>query len=197
MFPSKAAAAESLAAAAAGREILALYIAGPFPRLEPGAAELVILQGSYLDESAAAADILLPETTSFESEGTFVNIEGRAQLSRKAVEPRGDARPGWMVLGELAAKMGRAKFAYSSAGGIREDIARSVPAFGGLAAGAVPPEGVFLAEEEPTAAGFIVGGEAAPGRSAEMSPTVPRDPDDYKGLNLARETKSLRLVRGR
>ncbi len=195
-FRSKAATAASLAAAAAGREIRALYITGPFPGLEPGAAELVIFQGSYLDESAASADILLPEATSFESEGTFVNIEGRAQLSRKAVEPRGEARPGWMILGELAAKMGRPEFACSPAAGIRKDLARSVPAFSGLAAEALPPEGVFLTEE-PAAAGFIVGGRAAQGRSEEMSPGPPRDPDDYKGLNLASETKSLRLVRGR
>lgn len=195
-FPSKAAMAESLAAAAAGREIRALYIAGPFPRLEPGAAELVIFQGSYDDGNAEAADIVFPEATSFEAEGTFVTIEGRAQLSREAVEPRGDARPGWMILGGLAAKMGRPGFAYSSAAGIRKDIARSVPALGGLAADAVPPEGVFLAEE-PKTAGFIAGGEAAPDRSAETGPAARRDPDDYKGLNLARETKSLRLVRGR
>ena len=194
-FPPKAAMADSLAASAAGREIRALYIAGPFPRLEPGAAELVIFQGSYDDGNAEAADIVLPETTSFESEGTFVNIEGRAQLSRRAVEPRGDARPGWAILGELAAKMGRTDLARFSAAGIRKDIARSIPALGGLAADAVPPEGVFLAEE-PTTAGFIAGGKEAQGRGTEAGPPR-RDPDDYKGLNLALETKSLRVVRGR
>ncbi len=98
-------------------------------------------------------------------------------------------------LGELAAKMGRTDFVPSSAAGIRKDIARAVPALGGLAADAVPPEGVFLAEE-PKTAGFIAGGKEAPGRGAETAPAR-RDPDDYKGLNLALETKSLRLVRGR
>ena len=194
-FPSNVATAESLAAAAAGREIRALYIAGPFPRLEPGAAELVIFQGSYDDVNTEAADIVFPEATSFEAAGTFVNIEGRGQLSREAVEPRGDARPGWMILGGLTAKMDRPGFAYSSAAGIRKDIARFVPALGGLAADVFPPEGVFLAEE-PKAAGFIVGRETAPGPGAAAL-AAPRDPDDYKGLNLARETKSLRLVRGR
>lgn len=194
-FPSEAAMADSLAAAAAERKIRALYIAGLFPRLDPGAAELVIFQGSYDGGSAGAADIVFPETTSFESEGTFVNIEGRAQLSRRAVEPRGDARPGWAILGGLAAKMGRTDFARSSAAGIRKDIARAVPALGGLAADAVPPGGVFLAEK-PKTAGFIAGSEEAPGRGAEAGPAR-RDPDDYKGLNLALETKSLRIVRGR
>jgi len=93
-------------------------------------------------------------------------------------------------------KMGRTEFATSSAAGIRQDIARSVPALGGLAGDAVAPEGVFLAEEEPKAAGFIVGRETAPEPGAAAL-GAPRDPDDYKGLNLVRETKSLRLVRGR
>jgi formate dehydrogenase alpha subunit len=192
--PPKTAAAGSLAAAAAGRELRALYLAGPFPKLEPGAAELVIYQGSYDDGNVAAADIVFPEATSFEAEGTFVNVEGRAQLAREAVEPRGEARPGWMILGELAAKMGRTGFAYSSAGAVRRDIARAVPALAGLAADAVPPEGVFLAEK-PATKGFIV--EAGKAREGAAAPAAPPDPDDYKGLNLARENKSLKLVRGR
>jgi len=198
-FPATAAVAEALAGAAACRKVRALYLAGPFPKLEPGAAELVIYQGSYDDGNVAAADIVFPEATSFEAEGTFVNVEGRAQLSREAVEPRGEARPGWMVLGELAAKMGRAGFAFSSAASIRQDIARLVPALGGLAAEPVPREGVFMVVGPGAKAGaprFIAGPEKPAGKRA-APPAPPADPDDYKGLNLALESKSLKLVRGR
>jgi formate dehydrogenase alpha subunit len=193
-FPVKLSSTEDLATSAAKRETRALYIAGPFPRIEPGAAELVIYQGSYDDDNARAADIVFPETTSFEAEGTFVNVEGRAQISREAVEPRGEARPGWMILSELAAKMGRTGFAYSSAADVRKDIAIEVPSLAGLATDAFPAEGLFVVEE-PAAAGYIgVEGAAKPGAG---KPAAPRDADDYKGLNLALETKSLRLVRGR
>jgi formate dehydrogenase alpha subunit len=193
-FPVKISSARDVAAAASKGKIRALYVAGPLPKLEPGAAGLVIYQGSYDDGNLAAADIVFPETTSFETEGTFVNVEGRAQVSREAVEPRGESRPGWMILSELAAKMGRTGFAYSSAADVRRDIAREVPSLAALASDAFPAEGVFVAEE-PAAAGFV-SVEAAAERGAGK-PEAPRDPDDYKGLNLALESKSLKLVRGR
>src|SRR4030065_110919 len=75
----------------------ALYLAGPHPKLKPGEAEFVIVQASYGDETSALADIVFPESTSFEAEGTFVNVEGRIQVSRPAVAPPDEARPGWRV----------------------------------------------------------------------------------------------------
>jgi predicted molibdopterin-dependent oxidoreductase YjgC len=195
-FPTKALSGEELAAAVARREVKALYIAGPLPKLEPGAAEFVIVQGSYDGGNAAVADVIFPETTSFEADGIFVNVEGRVQRSGEAVEPRGEARPGWIILGELAARLGYSGFAYTSAEDIRKDIARAIPAFGNL--GPVPPpqEGLFLAEEAAGRAAFIAG-DSLPERAAGLRPATPRDPDDYKGLHLARENKSLKLVRGR
>jgi hypothetical protein len=90
--------------------------------------------------------------------------------------------------------MGRTGFAYSSAADVRKDIAIEVPSLAGLATDAFPAEGLFVVEE-PAAAGYIgVEGAAKPGAG---KPAAPRDADDYKGLNLALETKSLRLVRGR
>jgi formate dehydrogenase alpha subunit len=193
-FPAKISSAEDVAAAAAKGKIRALYVAGPFPKLEPGAVGLVIYQGSYDDGNLAAADIVFPETTSFETEGTFVNVEGRAQVSREAVEPRGESRAGWMILNELAAKMGRTGFAYSSAADVRRDIAREVPSLAALASDAFPAEGLFVTEE-PAVAGFVSGEAASKRRAGKLE--APRDPDDYKGLNLSLESKSLRLVRGR
>jgi formate dehydrogenase alpha subunit len=195
-FPMKTLTGEELCGAAARREVKALYIAGPFPKLEPGAAELVILQGSYEDEMTAVADIVFPETTAFESDGLYVNVEGRAQHTGNVVGPRGEARPGWVILGELAAKMGRPGFDYASLGDIRRDLARSVPAFAYLTQDPIPREGIFLAEEK-AADGALISAEKLIEQAAGRRPATPRDPDDYKGLNLARESKSLKLVRGR
>lgn len=173
----------------------ALYIAGPHPKLEPGAAEMVIVQGSYSDEISEAADIVLPETTSFESEGTLVNTEGRIQLSARAIEPLGDAKPGWWIVKTLAAKLGAPGFGFESEQDIRSELAAAVPAFGMMAAGAAPPDDSFLVEEPAGAAGFL---DAKRIRGLDTRrPVVPRDPDDYKGLNMARDHKSLKLVRGR
>jgi len=195
-FPPKPANFGKSEAAVASGKARALYLAGPCPEPGPGAAELVIVQAGYDDGRTAFADIVFPEATSFESDGTFVNIEGRIQFSERAVAPAGEARPGWLILGDLASKMGRPDFARSSVREIRRDLARSVPAFRNLAADSDAPENLFLAEP---AAGndLVLSSEAPPrSRSRAWTPGAP-DPDDFKGLNLARENKSLRLVRGR
>ena len=195
-FPAKPVTTEDLFAAVNRGDVKALYLAGPFPKLASGAAKLVIIQGSYTDENAEIADIILPETTSFEAEGTFVNIEGRIQIAGRAVEPLGEAKPGWLILSGLAGKMGGAGFGYSSAGEIRKDLAGAAAAFKDLVTLPGPPEGLFLFEG-PVRPEAMTGEKEARVRAAKTRPSERRDTDVYKGLNLALETKSLRLVRGR
>jgi len=180
---------------ASRRKVRAFYLAGPSPKLEPGAAGFVVFQGSYEDENTAAADVVLPEATSFETEGTFVNVEGRVQLTGPALEPAGEARPGWRILADLAARMDRAEILPSSGGDARKDLARTVAAFGGLAMAALPDQGLVL-HEEPAWPGAVTDAPLT-ARAAASAGAAPRDPDDYKGLNLALENKSLKLVRGR
>jgi NADH-quinone oxidoreductase subunit G len=77
---------------------------------EPGAVRaalervpcLVVVDTDHR-ESAEYADTLLPIATYAESDGTFTNHAGRVQRFHAAVEPPGEARPGWRVLGDLLA----------------------------------------------------------------------------------------------
>ncbi len=174
----------------------ALFIAGPHRKLEPGEAELVILQGSYGDENAEAADIVLPETTAFEAAGTLVNVEGRIQVSGPAIEPLGEARPGWWIVKKLAAGLGAPGFGYESAEDVRKELAAAIPAFGTMPAGECPPVDRFLVEET-AGAGALLDKNSRRSGDTHQPPATPWDPDNYKGLNLAREHKSLKLVRGR
>jgi NADH dehydrogenase/NADH:ubiquinone oxidoreductase subunit G len=174
----------------------ALFIAGPHRKLELGAAELVIVQASYGDENTAAADVVLPEATAFEAAGTLVNIEGRIQVSGPAIAPQGEARPGWWIVTSLAARLGAPDFDYKSAEDVRRDLATAIPAFGTMPAGECSSADLFLVEE-PAGTGAFLDGKSGRGRDAERPTAAPRDPDDYKGLNMAREHKSLKLVRGR
>ena len=195
-FPIGTISGDDLEAAASEDGVHAIYVAGGFPNFKRGGAEFVIVQGSYMDENSSAADIVLPETTSFEADGTFVNIEGRVQISNGAVQPRGEARPGWAIVSELAAKMGGIGFDFSSAADVRKDLARAIPSFAALAADEIPPEGVFLAETE-AREGFFIGGETLDNRLPGYGPPISRGADDYKGLDLALKNKSLKLIRGR
>jgi NADH-quinone oxidoreductase subunit G len=65
------------------------------------------------------ADVLLPIAPFTETSGTFVNIEGRAQRFHAAVNPLGDARPGWKVLRVLGSLLGVAGFDFDTIDQVR------------------------------------------------------------------------------
>ncbi len=64
--------------------------------------ELVILQEIFPTETSEVADILLPGVTFAEKDGTFTNTERRVQRVRQAISTRGESKPDWVILQELA-----------------------------------------------------------------------------------------------
>jgi NADH-quinone oxidoreductase subunit G len=67
----------------------------------------VIYQGSHGDAGAHRADIILPGATYTEKVGTYVNTEGRVQLTARAVFPPGEAREDWKILRALSRVLGK------------------------------------------------------------------------------------------
>jgi len=67
----------------------------------------VIYQGSHGDKGAHRADVILPGAAFTEKEGTYVNTEGRAQMTARAIFPPGEAREDWTVLRDLAKALGK------------------------------------------------------------------------------------------
>jgi NADH-quinone oxidoreductase subunit G len=57
---------------------------------------------------AKGAHIALPTCAWAEVDGTYVNRDGLAQKSERALKPRGDARPGWALIVELGRALGYA-----------------------------------------------------------------------------------------
>src|SRR6185437_13779535 len=55
----------------------------------------VIYQGSHGDRGAHRADVILPGATYTEKDVTYVNTEGRPQMTARAVFPPGEAREDW------------------------------------------------------------------------------------------------------
>ncbi len=68
-------------------------------------ASLYLYLGSHPTPAATAADFVLPITTHAEEEGTFTNYEGRVQRFWPALQGPGAARPAWLPLSLLAARM--------------------------------------------------------------------------------------------
>lgn len=72
--------------------------------------EFVIVQDMFMNETAERfADVFLPAATSFEKDGTFMNAERRVQRVRKVFTPRGNARPDWEIVCDIAKAMGSGK----------------------------------------------------------------------------------------
>jgi NADH-quinone oxidoreductase subunit G len=83
------------------------------------AGSTVVYVGSHGDAGASAADIILPAATYTEMTGTFVNTEGRVQMTRRAVQPKGTAKEGWAIFRALSAVMNKT-LGYDSADALRD-----------------------------------------------------------------------------
>jgi NADH-quinone oxidoreductase subunit G len=67
----------------------------------------VIYQGSHGDRGAHRADVILPGAAYTEKDATYVNTEGRPQMTARAVFPPGQAREDWTIIRALSAVLGR------------------------------------------------------------------------------------------
>jgi formate dehydrogenase alpha subunit len=124
-------------------KIKALYIIGENPRLsDPDSThvtealeklDFLVVQEIFLSETAQLADVVLPATSTLEKDGTFTNTERRVQRVRKALDPRGGARPDWEIICEMGRRMGyQDQFSYSSPAEIMDEISRLTPSYGGI-----------------------------------------------------------------
>ncbi|MFZ1681923.1 MAG: molybdopterin-dependent oxidoreductase, partial [Rhizobiaceae bacterium] len=76
--------------------------------LKPAKDAFVVYLGSHGDAGAHRADVILPGAAYTEKSGTYVNTEGRVQMTARAAFAPGEAREDWAVLRALSATLGRA-----------------------------------------------------------------------------------------
>ena len=81
----------------------------------------VIYVGHHGDYGAMQADIILPCAAYTEMQATYVNTEGRVQMTRKAVQPKGDAKEGWAIFRALSAQLGK-PLGYDTADALRSAL---------------------------------------------------------------------------
>jgi len=67
--------------------------------------QFLVAQDIFINESGAFADVFLPATPFAEKEGTFTNTDRRVQRVRRAHPPRGEARPDWEIICDLARRI--------------------------------------------------------------------------------------------
>jgi formate dehydrogenase major subunit len=93
--------------------------------------EFLAVQDLFLTETARYADVVLPGSSFAEKDGTFVNTERRIQLSKKAVNPPGQARADLDIIIELSNRIGLPT-PFTNAADVMDEIARVTPSWRGV-----------------------------------------------------------------
>jgi formate dehydrogenase major subunit len=68
--------------------------------------EHLVVQDIFLTETAWHADVVLPASAHAEKWGSFTNTNRQVQISRPVVDPPGEARQDWMLIAEIAKRVG-------------------------------------------------------------------------------------------
>ena len=105
-----------------------------------------------------AARAVFPIAAAAETDGTFVNLEGRVQSFAAAATPPGEARPGWKALRYIGDRMGLDGFRFQTLEEVRAALSLEGAALAGQkSAGAAPR---------------LDAGELADGKAAEQIPLI-------------------------
>jgi NADH dehydrogenase/NADH:ubiquinone oxidoreductase subunit G len=109
---ARGAAAHGLTGNEVGDEVEVLYVLlGEQAWAEAEAGKVaenatLIVQASYDSPLTQRADVVLPAAIWSERPGTLTNLEGKRCEANQAVEPAGEAKADWEILGLLADKLG-------------------------------------------------------------------------------------------
>jgi formate dehydrogenase (NADP+) alpha subunit len=122
-------------------KVKAMYIMGENPALSDANLkhvkkalenlDFLVVQDIFLTETAQYADVVLPAASFAEKEGTFTNTERRVQKVRQAVTPPGEAKADWIILQELAHKIGLS-WSYGEVEDIFQEIVALTPSYSGI-----------------------------------------------------------------
>ena len=113
----------------AGQRSRVLYLLGELPPAPQVPADFLVFQNIYPPEPYCTADLVLPAAAATESDGTFINGEGRVQMVRRAVPPPGNALPDWEILCRIARRMGAVGFEFRNVEEIRAEMGRFIDAY--------------------------------------------------------------------
>ncbi len=109
----------------AALEVVYLLSADEFDTKALGQA-FVVYQGSHGDAGAERADVVLPGAAYTEKSGTYVNTEGRAQMTARAAFAPGDAKEDWAIVRALSGHVGHT-LPYDTLSALRAAMYKEAP----------------------------------------------------------------------
>jgi formate dehydrogenase major subunit len=102
------------------------YVSDAFSKLE-----FFVVQDIFFGVTCKFADVVLPACPSLEKEGTFTSTERRIQRLYQVFEPTEDSRPDWLIVQQIANKLG-AGWNYQHPSEVMDEIASLSPIFAGV-----------------------------------------------------------------
>ena len=94
--------------------------------LSAASSAFVVYIGTHGDAGAHRADVILPAAAYTEKSGTYVNTEGRVQMTSRAGFAPGDAREDWAILRALSDVLGK-KLPFDSLAQLRASLHAAHP----------------------------------------------------------------------
>jgi NADH-quinone oxidoreductase subunit G len=163
-------------------------------------ADAVVCFTPYVTrELLDSCTVLLPIGTFAETQGTFVNAEGRRQSFGAAGDLVAESRPGWRVLRVLANLLGVEGSEYRSAGEVLDAVTAALEG--------VEPDNIYRGQFEPTLEGEqvaldeidvpIYSVDAVVRRSEPLQSTVFAEGRDGRPQSAAASDDALRLTSAR
>ena len=179
--------------------IKGLYLVGSAALPKTMKTEFLVVQTSHLDGNSEKADVILPATTFAETEGIYVNVEGRIQISQRVIPPIGDAKPDWWIFSQLARKMKVKGFDYKKTADILKEIRMVYPGFANASFSRLEKgEKIFIKEEQKDSTGFSpLNFEPAGGETSKNYPfkmILKLDQDCYRNLSLSLENRGFAAI---
>lgn len=90
------------------------------------ASAFVVYVGTHGDAGAQRADVILPAAAYTEKSATYVNTEGRVQMTGRGAFPLGDAKEDWAIFRALSAALGQ-PLPYDSLNQLRAKLYEEYP----------------------------------------------------------------------
>ncbi|RTL01774.1 MAG: formate dehydrogenase subunit alpha, partial [Proteobacteria bacterium] len=132
-------------------KLKAFYILGEDPaQSDPNSAEVrealdelefVVVQDIFMNKTALHADVVLPATSWGEHEGIYSSADRGFQKINKAVEPKGEQKPDWQIICEIATKMGYPMH-YNNTQEIWDEMRALAPLFAGASYAKIEEHGI-------------------------------------------------------
>jgi formate dehydrogenase alpha subunit len=186
--------------AASSGDLKALYLAGPLPYLKRANLEFLVIQDSFVNENFRLADAVLPASTFAETEGTFINGEGRLQKFNKVLDPVGEAKPDWWIITQLARRMGNKGWHFKNPAEITKEMIKVVPSFSNISyADLERGQKIFAQGEMKKARQFIpLTDSDSHYKKSKKYPFLmflDYSLDYYRSLCLSQESRGLKAIR--